>query len=514
MWLQSIYIKNVRGFEEATMELSKTVNVFVGRNNSGKSSLLHPVLSMQQNLATLGQLDVRVGEKAGEVRFRINETDGRPNSKEYLLTVKQDERRQWVTHFTSEGEAAKKDANGKQIGTMRVFTPTSHFQSTEPDNFIYPYLSMRKVPTYEQAVNEATTRQVRPNLSNLVAKIDRVSSPGAKKAYEFYQMACEEILGFLVTTAPAQQGKQIVYSIDGTQTVGIERMGQGVANIAALLADLALAKGKLFIIEELENDIHPRALRMLADRILEKSIDNQFLITTHSNVVLKRLGGLNSTKVFHVIGEYNSDGVPTSKVTEVPGESGARRGVLEDLGYELADLELWSGWLLLEESSAEKIIRQYLCRWFTPRLVGRLRTFAAGSLSQVEEKVRNFNDLFVFLHLEAVYRNKAWVVVDGGPDEATIIADLKKKYVPAGWNEHNFLQWSVHDFEEFYPPQFACEVEKFRTLRKQERRSAKKALLDRLESWIGSDENGARAAFENSAKPVIDLLKGIEAAIA
>ena len=40
-------------------------------------------------------------------------------------------------------------------------------------------------------------------------------------------------------------------------------MGEGVANIVGLLVDLCLAENKLFLIEEPENDIHPKALKGL-----------------------------------------------------------------------------------------------------------------------------------------------------------------------------------------------------------------------------------------------------------
>lgn len=91
------------------------------------------------------------------------------------------------------------------------------------------------------------------------------------------------------------------------------------------------------------------------------------------------------------------------------------------MGYDFFDFDLWSAWLILEESSAERIIREYLIPWFVPELKGRLRTYSANSLSEVETKFRDFNNLFVFLHLQPTYKNLAWVVVDGGEEEAKII---------------------------------------------------------------------------------------------
>jgi hypothetical protein len=54
---------------------------------------------------------------------------------------------------------------------------------------------------------------------------------------------------------------------------------------------------------------------------------------------------------------YQPNVIPTSTVREVPATREARIGVLRRLGYELSDFDLWDGWLILEESSAEVIIR-------------------------------------------------------------------------------------------------------------------------------------------------------------
>ena len=79
---------------------------------------------------------------------------------------------------------------------------------------------------------------------------------------------------------------------------------------------------------------------------------------------------------------YEPNAVPRSHIREVDATPAARIEVLRRLGYELSDFELWDGWLILEESSAEVIVR-YLIPWFVPRLA-RIRTVAAGGTSKVE----------------------------------------------------------------------------------------------------------------------------------
>src|SRR5206468_1389449 len=82
--------------------------------------------------------------------------------------------------------------------------------------------------------------------------------------------------------------------------------------------------------------------------------------------------------------------VPLSVVTPVGDAPAERRAVLEELGYELIDWDLWEGWLFLEESSAERIIREYLIPWFVSELGGRVRTISAGGVYRVAPRFDDF----------------------------------------------------------------------------------------------------------------------------
>jgi hypothetical protein len=175
---------------------------------------------------------------------------------------------------------------------------------------------------------------------------------------------------------------------------------------------------------------------------------------------------------------------------------------------------MWSGWLILEEASAEKIIREYLIPWFAPELNGKLRTFSARSLSEVKKKFENLNNLFVFLHLQPVYKNLVWVVIDAGDEEKKIINDLKKLYMPRDWNKENFLQFNKHNFEQYYPGQFKSQVDNIlQTHDKQKCRELKKDLLEEVENWIKENDEYAKEAFEESASNVIEVLLKIKSTL-
>lgn len=226
-------------------------------------------------------------------------------------------------------------------------------------------------------------------MSFLAAKLSRISNPTFPK-YEFYKKACEEILGFVVTAIPSDSEQRPGAYMSNQERLYIDQIGEGVANIVFLLSNLAASENKIFLIEELENDLHPKALKALLDLIIESAKTNQFFISTHSNIVVRHLAAEEGSKLFNITIEENSN-PPKASINEVEPTVKARLSVLKELGYAFSDFELWDGWLILEESSAERIIRDYLIPWFAPKL-SRVRTLAVGGTSQLSLHLKIFID--------------------------------------------------------------------------------------------------------------------------
>ena len=495
MKITSIELNNVRGFRNLDINFSKRVNVFVGANNSGKSTLLNCILAMQQK-EVLGPQDVSIGMNSGKVKifYDGHHTGFRPHVKNLELNLIG----KWVNIH-------------KHGGT----TDYRHISRQEPNNLIYPYLSRRKVDEYEELVDEKFVNSVTGTFKHLSLKIDRLTTYPAN---EEYINACKNILGFVVSSQTKGKGKQAVFQISPLKHIPLTSMGEGVPNIVGLITDLCVAKDRIFLIEEPENDIHPKALKSLLNLIVSKSTNNQFFISTHSNIVMKYLGGIEDSKLFHVSinrEEILKNNTFISKATEISKNPEDRKKVLEDLGYDFLDFDLWKGWLFLEESSAEVIIRDHLIRWFCPKLQYKLRTFSAGSISQIVPKFEEFNKLFVFLHLQPTYKNKVWVIIDEGDSEKEIIDRLKRMYTPSGWDESHFDQFSEHDFENYYPNIFQDKVDRILKLPKNNKRDKqlireeKRLLLNEVKNWIKNNESLAKAEFRESAKEVIKKLKRI-----
>lgn len=510
MWITQLSLKNIRGFiDTGLINFSRNINIFVGPNNSGKSTILNAISLL--NRQTFNMADVSLNKTNGRVEVFFQDFDKVVQLAE--ITKHPSAYSNSIHLVMDQGKVYYQIPRKNDTNTSNAlhFSP---IPSIEPDNVIYPYLSKRKVVTYSEDINSKVSNNVTGNFQNLFAKVDRLSNPHFLPGFVEYQEACENIIGFPITAIASQGGKKAALIVKNLQHIPLTSMGEGVANLLGLIVDLCIAENQIFLIEEPENDIHPKALKSLLNLIEKKSETNQFFISTHSNIVTKYLGGLENSKIFKVQMNFSEGSrLPISNIKQVPNNPLERQRLLEELGYEFHDYDLWKAWLFLEESSAEEIIRDFLIPLFIPGLAKRLRTYSSRTVNEMEIKFKDFNNLFVFLHLEPQYKNKAWVILDAGKNEEEILNKMKEYYLKAGWNEDNFLQFKQHDFERYYPKHFKKEVEAIAKITdKREKREQKASLLNHVKEWIDDNKEEAKKQFTDSAKEVIAILKTIDKA--
>lgn len=494
MRITSLQLKNFRSFESMERIELDQINVLVGPNNAGKSSILKALHLIQEGSGNFYP-DVRVNANQATINIGLKNMQGQ-------------------FQFTGLGLLEiNVNSTNRNTGDINLLmfnsggqTQVSQMPSIEPRHFVVPYLSKRKTNYYQEDVKSENVLRVSTDMSNLAAKLSRLATPGFPN-HESYREACEAILGFMVAAIPSLNGQRPGVYLPDRQPIFIDQMGEGVPNIVALLADLALSEGKLFLIEEPENDLHPQALKALLDLVVESSKSNQFVVSTHSNIVVRHLASAENSRLYHVTSELGKM-PPIAKIRAIEPTVEARLEVLRELGYSFSDFDLWDGWLILEESSAERIIRDYLIPWFAPKL-SRLRTLAVGGVDQVVPTFDDFHRLVRFTHLEEAYRDAAWVRIDGDSVGSKIIARLQSSY--PSWKSDRFGKFSKPQFEEYYPAKFAGKTkEALAHTDKQVRREAKRKLLDSVRAWLDEDEKRGRMALEQSAAEVITDLKLIE----
>jgi hypothetical protein len=494
MRIISLGLENFRSFVKMGPIEFDQINVLIGPNNSGKSSILRALHLIQDGWGSVVS-DVRVGEGKAKVTIGLEDMQGPFGSGgpgTLVVIVNSIDRASGSMSFT--------------INSNTGAHTVSQFKSIEPQHFVVPYLSKRKTSNYQEDVRNEAAMRVSIDMSNLAARLSRLANPGFPDS-EAYSKTCKEILGFVVTAIPSLNGQRPGVYLKDRQTIPIDQMGEGVPNIVALLADLALSKGKLFLMEEPENDLHPQALKALLNLIIESSESNQFVVSTHSNIVVRHLASMKGSKLYNIKSEFGSM-PPIATISAVEPTVTARLEVLSELGYSFSDFDLWDGWLILEESSAERIIRDYLIPWFVPKL-SRIKTLATCGVDQVEPTFDDFYRLVRFAHLEEAYRDAAWVRVDGDGRGSEIITKLKTRY--SSWKPDRFGCFSKAQFEHYYPDEFADQIKNALAFdNRQDRREAKLRLLGEVRAWLDEDEQRGRDALAKSAIDVITDLRLIE----
>lgn len=147
--------------------------------------------------------------------------------------------------------------------------------------------------------------------------IDRViASMTHSLEYEDYKKALKEILGIneitsypLLVTDPTKGYYTFVNQ--NQKSKNLHELSDGSIVLLALITVIFSYGPYIFFIEEPENSIHPRALYELMKLIREKSLDKQFIITTHSPYLL------NMIKPEEVlVAEIQEDGL--SKIAKLP----------------------------------------------------------------------------------------------------------------------------------------------------------------------------------------------------
>lgn len=455
MYISDLYLNGLRSFHTARLELSPGINILVGTNNAGKSTILKSILQLQYDgvfseadirkkiysplikiIVNFKKLDLNVLLESCELKQEIVEkicenteyssTSGfsyvvqiEPNSKNRSIILdKRIHKNLYEINNYYEDSGTIQDVNGiflfgqnqkksslvsKSLLDSETKINGKVFSKEVPKNLLYPYLSSRKANMTSR--NDGyTVKNIEINFTNLHQFVERLSASRTKSS-EFLECV-RRILNFDISGFAYAEGRFSGLEVDSSTYIPIEFMGDGVPNILALICYLVEAKNKIFLIEELENDIEPRALKKILDLIVKKSTENQFIISTHSNIVLKYLASVDNSKIFDFDMKFQ-DNVPTTTIKNIEGnDSLGRLNILERLGYELKDFDLNSAWLILEESSAERIINDLLIPNFTPNLQSKLRTFSAGGLSNVEPRFHDLLNLFKFIHLQGSVYNR------------------------------------------------------------------------------------------------------------
>ncbi len=345
MKLTGIRIKSFKGLKDVEIENIEALNAFVGKNNSGKSSILHAI--------DLAGSTIRWKEQ-GFIHFKqkLNVRDLFPDLESFEIALKFD---------TGQTLNIKAKADGTPEITNSVF-------NFEPGRFNSILLTPdpgHRLNERHQISPENILRKIEErnfisiNSLDILYTIKYYSKRGLEGLTEKdYVSLLNEIKNFFPDLDRIQSDRDpkdlstIVYEEYGNK-IDLLYSGTGLKHFIDILVKVALSKANIDLIDEPEMGLHPELQKVFVDYLArlanEKSI--QIIVATHSPVFLSFLDKVNLYKVSNKKGERN--------VINIPKES--CHILLSDFGIKPSDI-FNQDICLMVEGQTEVIFFQHIIR--------------------------------------------------------------------------------------------------------------------------------------------------------
>lgn len=246
--------------------------------------------------------------------------------------------------------------------------------------------------------------------------------------------------------------------------ISLSDSGSGLKTILMVLAYTILIpnieKKKLeeyiFMFEELENNLHPSLQRRLLKYIEDLTSEGcMFFLTSHSNVILDTFQNNGNVNTLHVI--KNKD----KTVNIINATDGIQKNeILNDLGIKASDI-LQSNGVIWVEGPSDRI---YINKWINLWSNGEIKegkhyqcVFYGGRLlSNVTLTEKEENDLINLLN---VNRNSIILIDSDKKNKQASINDTKKR-IEAEANKNNILCWITkgREIENYVPEKLIKQI--------------------------------------------------------
>jgi putative ATP-dependent endonuclease of the OLD family len=384
----SIKVKNYKCFGEEPQGFEKIypINIIIGKNNSGKSSLLDLIEFVTNPNSTI--LDDKRKEKESEVLISN--------------IITEEEVRQAFPAGTSGGgipannyyEYGKefigskieygliKTGTRKIIKTEKDFVPQADSLFTTLVNCLKKSLSPNPVLRVNAERNILPEPSIKNELemdasgvgvTNLIrlmlTKTKNDSSIIEKRLLNELNKIVNPELEFI--DIDVQENDHAVWEVyledPENGKIPLSKMGSGIKTIIHVLLNLIVIPSikslklseYIFGFEELENNLHPSLQRKLFKYLAKYAEENNsiFFLTTHSSLVIDLFSQNPNAQILHVSKDEGS-----SLVTSVSSaDSGLK--ILKDLGFKSSDLLLSNG-IIWVEGPSDAIYLELLLRLF------------------------------------------------------------------------------------------------------------------------------------------------------
>ena len=321
MKLKEISIKSFKGLESISLKDCGAINVLLGKNNSGKSTILHAI-----EMASLA-LNVR---NWSNFWLKLNMEDLFPEGNQFEIEIKYPNEEILQIHSDNFSPRLRTDSP-KQSFKSLLFYPDSHHSllrrnATSPHDIMQGYI---KNNSYHEV-----------NALGLLHTLKRYSDDG-KEGFNpnDYQAIIQSIQEFF-PQIEIIDSKQTLHNIPtlvykekysaNPKKLDILYAGSGIRQFLDILVKVTISKADVLLLDEPEVGMHPDLQRDFMRYLIQlsKAKNMQIFMATHSPVIL------NYTEDFTYFRVLNNSG---KRLTRRIASNDTIETALGDLGIRPSD---------------------------------------------------------------------------------------------------------------------------------------------------------------------------------
>ena len=297
--LNNIEIKNFKGIKDLKLENFSKINFFVGKANTGKTSILEALyaflLKNPNDIMLL--LDVRrmhIDSDAFQSFFYDYTLEKKPTIKsgDAELIIDCDRNSQYTNISTNKNNTITDLSNGineinfiyqnsqgkKTFNIKKIFLNLDQIQFQHSLNlegsFVFPEINDVDF-IYQGSFYD----------NNLIEYLSKIVEEKEKK--EDLKKICKEFSED-IEELYFSKNKIVIQKTNLKNAINFKLLGEGFKKYIAIQASI-LSEKKYILIDELENGLHYEGIEKLLNAILKTNDDVQFFITTHNLELLQKL---------------------------------------------------------------------------------------------------------------------------------------------------------------------------------------------------------------------------------
>lgn len=457
------------------------VNVIIGKNNSGKSSLLDVIemaydevsFQKQKRQIDLIRVWLPMTKEMVQAIFRGYSRIGEWNEKDYWRNV---EGKNALIEFggtknsnNSDGYWAITTGNIPLEEDHRYFQDGVYCFEREKKKYIFKRLSAERniVPEKEGTLELFSTGEGASNLVrtflndstydekvievSLLDALNRIMYPEAE--FENIRIQQRKINGKSVW--------EIYLKEKGMERVPLSKSGSGIKTIILVLLNLLVVpmlsqnngKKMVYGFEELENNLHPAMQRKLFDYIYEYAVEKNMciFITTHSHVAINAFFDKDNACIYHVV--KDNKGAAVKRIESYIDKT----EILDDLDVKASDILQANGIIWVEGPSDRIYIKKWLEIFCNNQFQeGKHYQFLYyGGRLLSHYSAEEDTD---FISIITTNRNAAIVIDSDKRNQAMSLNDTKKRIIEE-FNKLDMFCWVTKGKEiENYIPKEAVEL--------------------------------------------------------